>query len=224
MQDDPSRFWRDLTENYRRMSDGELLQLAARPEDLTDIAQQVLRDEMKLRGLDKPRPAPLPVRSSRTKPADGILERGFGEGYVPSAAEDADQEEEDEDQPSHEYTWKTVLCDCESNEHALQLRETLRRQGIESWVRSVFPYSTDLLGPQVLVAADELERAQAIAAQPIPQDVRDQWNTAIPEFELPHCPRCGSTEEVVLDSTDPVNTWLCESCGAEWTDPEDKPS
>ena len=39
-----------------QMSDGELLELAEKPEDLTDVAQQVLRDEMKRRALDVPRP------------------------------------------------------------------------------------------------------------------------------------------------------------------------
>jgi hypothetical protein len=40
-----------LSELYRAMSDGELLRLAERPEDLTDAAQQVLRGEMSSRGL-----------------------------------------------------------------------------------------------------------------------------------------------------------------------------
>jgi hypothetical protein len=40
-----------LQENYRGMSDGELLELAAKPEDLTEMAQQALRGEMAARKL-----------------------------------------------------------------------------------------------------------------------------------------------------------------------------
>jgi len=43
--------WQRLVELYREMSDEELLKLAARPEDLTDEAQGVLRTEMASRRL-----------------------------------------------------------------------------------------------------------------------------------------------------------------------------
>ena len=43
--------WQRLVELYREMSDEELLKLAARPEDLTDEAQDVLRTEMASRRL-----------------------------------------------------------------------------------------------------------------------------------------------------------------------------
>ena len=43
--------WRRLTEHYREMSDGELYELADDFGNLTDTAQQVLRSEMKSRGL-----------------------------------------------------------------------------------------------------------------------------------------------------------------------------
>lgn len=221
MHDDPSRYWQDLTDNYRRMSDGELLQLAEKPEDLTDVAQQVLRDEMRLRRLDQPRQAAASPRAISTPRTNSDLLAGTlaGSNHLPSGLEDLD-DENDDDEPAFEYTWKTLLCDCESNERALQLRAALARHGIESWVTQVPANSIDVLGPQVHVAADQLEQAQAIAAQPIPQDIIDDWNTPVPEFETPACPRCGSKEEVVLEGTEPMNAWVCEACGGEWTDPE----
>jgi len=176
MQDDPARYWQDLTENYRQMSDGELLELSAQPEDLTEIARQVLAEEMNRRKIEVRKPS--------------------------------------------EPTVVVLLCDCESNDQAWYLFETLKSNGIESWVREVTAANADLRGPQVYVAADELEQAQAIAAQPIPQDIIDDWNEVVPEFELPICPRCGSKEGATLESADPVNAWGCEACGAEWTDPE----
>src|SRR5438270_11711496 len=57
MQDDPAQYWQDLTENYRQMSDGELLELSAKPEDLTEIARQVLRDEMDRRKIEARKPS-----------------------------------------------------------------------------------------------------------------------------------------------------------------------
>lgn len=221
MHDDPSRYWQDLTANYRRMSDGELLQLAEKPEDLTEVAQQVLRDEMKLRKLEKPQPPAFPAKLTsvprRNHATFGIALAG---GYaVPSDSEDED-DVEGEDGPAHEFTWKTLLCDCRSNEHALQLRAALARHGIECWVTQVPSTSTDIVGPQVHVAADQLEEAQSVAAQPIPQDIIDEWNAVVPEFEVPACPQCGSKEDVVLESTEPVNAWFCEACDAEWVDLE----
>jgi hypothetical protein len=47
-----SEMMRRLRESYGEMSDGELLGLAAKPEDLTDFAREVLRGEMTRRGID----------------------------------------------------------------------------------------------------------------------------------------------------------------------------
>ncbi len=222
MLEDPVRYFQDLSENYRQMSDGELLELAEKPEDLTEVAQQVLRDEIGRRRLEKPKPAAMPQRTSPQRTSFDpnthidVVGGPFADRYAPPP----EFEDSDDAEAAPDYTWKTLLRDCETNEHALQLAEALKRQGIESWVRQVSPYSTDIRGPQVYVAADQLEQAQAIAAQPIPQDIIDEFKAVIPEFELPVCPQCGSTDEVMLESADPVNAWLCEACGAEWNDPE----
>ena len=219
MQDDPVRYWQDVTDNYRRMSDGELLELAEKPEDLTDVAQQVLRDEMRRRKLkrEERRPAPvLPLAAIDPSTHFDHVGGPFRDHHAPPPRFG----EADEDDTSLDYTWKTLLCDCESNLHAWQLFEALKRAGIESWVREVSPASTDIRGPQVYVAADQLEQAQAIACQPIPQDIIEDLNTEGPEFELPVCPKCGSKDDVMLASADPANAWLCEACHAEWTDPE----
>ena len=219
MQDDPARYWQDLTENYRQMSDGELLELSAKPEDLTEIARQVLRDEINRRKIEVRKSSPPTVRRPQLDFNPSTHFDRVGGPFRDHHAPVPDLEETDDEIP-REYTWKVLLCDCESNDHARYLFETLKRNGIESWVREVSPASTDLRGPQVYVAADELEQAQAIATQPIPQDIIDDWNEVVPEFELPICPQCGSKEGATLESADPVNAWFCEACGAEWTDPD----
>jgi hypothetical protein len=209
MQDDPQRYWRDLTENYRQMSDGELLQLGESRGDLTEMAQQVLRDEMRKRGLDDARPAD--ARTVTGRPATVHWESPRYRDLARAASDESDV--------PGEFTWKTLLCECDTSQEAWQVSETLRRAGIESWVtgsRSAW----DVSGPRVQVAADQLEHAQAVMTSPIPREVIEESQIKVPEFELPGCPKCGASDPL-LESADPVNAWLCETCGAEWSDPED---
>jgi hypothetical protein len=219
MQDDPVRYWKDLSENYRRMSDGELLELAEKPEDLTDVAQQVLRDEMRKRRLDE-KPAPAPAIAA--KPAGTAARINWEPASYRSSFAPA---EEDHSEEEHEYTWKVLLAECTSQEEAWQLAEALRREGIESWIRRFNPFAQyEGNGPGVLVAADELEQARAIAEMPIPQDIIEESQIKLPEFVVPACPKCGSKDGPMLASADPVNVWSCEACGAEWTDEDDAAS
>jgi hypothetical protein len=77
-----SEMLRRLQEQYGEMSDGELLDMAAKPDDLTDVALEVLRGEMTHRGL-KPGAAaepfsglirdPLPKPEFGTKLPDGSV-------------------------------------------------------------------------------------------------------------------------------------------------------
>jgi hypothetical protein len=69
----------------------------------------------------------------------------------------------------------------------------------------------------VLVAADDLVAATQILQRGIPSDVREQSMTPPEDFVPPLCPRC-STPDPLLESVDPSNTWLCEGCGAGWSD------
>jgi hypothetical protein len=214
MQDDPVRYWQDLSDHYRQMSDGELLELSEKPEDLTEVARQVLRDEIRKRRLDE-KPAQITAAKSANTPARVHLE--------PTSYRNAfSAMEEEEGDEGHEYTWKVVLSECNSQEEAWQLAEMLRRAGIESWIRRYNPFAQfDSNGPGVLVAADQLEEARAIAARPIPQDIIEESQIKLPEFVLPVCPQCGSKDGAMLESSDRVNSWSCEACGAEWNDEDE---
>jgi hypothetical protein len=208
----PAEDWQRLTEYYREISDGELLQLAAEFADLTETARQVLRSEMRNRGLDEPRAAGV-ARTNSDRPAP--LRRDWPEfsdtGDFESGAAAANEED---DSPTG-YTWKTLLCECDDWEQAWQIYEVLRRAGIESWVERP---GSGIVYPRVLVAADQLDEAREIAARPIPQEVVDELRQVPPEFELPKCPQCGA-EDPVLESVEPANAWLCEACGKQWTEP-----
>jgi ribosomal protein L37AE/L43A len=125
------------------------------------------------------------------------------------------------DQPV-EYTWKTPLCECEDREEAWQIYEVLRRAGIESWIEGPgYRDGRDLFNPRIVVAADQLEKANEIVSGPIPKEIVEQSKLPVEEYVPPVCPSCGA-EEPILESANPVNSWRCESCGKRWTDPEEE--
>ena len=207
----PSDDWLALTQNYRSMSDDKLRELADAFTDLTPTAQQVLRDEMKLRKLGDPLTPGWWRAGAEYAPEPDNLDALAG---ADSAA-------------AVEYTWKTPLCPCESREQAWQISEVLKRAGIESWIDKPSLYDPhasvdDPVGPRVLVAADQLDEARASIAQPIPAEIVELSMLEVPEYELPVCPRCGAAEPI-LESVEPVNTWKCEVCGAEWADEQPEP-
>jgi hypothetical protein len=244
MQTDPVMEWRRLTEHYRALGEEELRALALDFSDLTEMAQQALRTELRSRGLGDPESLPdappaearEPV-SFRPQPANafaphttGVLGRQAAGVFGPNSETPQlvpdDPEPGNEDEGPHEYTWKTVLCACDTREQAWQLAEALRRAGIESWIKfQGYIYSNVPLtqsqygtgGLEILVAADQLEQARAILAQPIPQDIVDESHQTPPDFVAPTCPGCGAQDPVLL-SADPVNAWRCEVCGREWVD------
>ncbi len=218
MQINQAEEWQRLTEHYRGMLDGELEQLAESFGDLTETAQQVLRNELRSRGLDG---SGSPKTAARYK-APSTSSR-FASDVDPDAnigqAARTDGDEED-DSPT-DYTWKTLLCECDTSAEAYQLKAVLQRAGIDSWVEvpGSSRYSFGMSSPRVVVAADQLEQAIEIANQPIPKDILEASKIEVPAYVPPTCPKCG-TEDPVLESAEPTNAWLCEACGAQWSDPE----
>jgi hypothetical protein len=209
MRVDPFEEWRRLTQLYREMSDEELYELEDDFAGLTEAAQQILRDEMKTRGLVRPRPASVEANLS---------ERSAASAWNADAdAPKVEGEAEDGDLP-REYTWKTLLCECNDSMEAWQLREALRQAGIESWIEGPgYRVAAEASYPRILVAADQLEQAREVAARPIPQAIVEQSTMPPEEYEPPVCPRCGA-EDPLLEGVDPVNSWLCECCDHQWTD------
>jgi len=220
MQKDPLVEWQRLTETYGRMYDAELLELAADSGNLTETAQQVLDDEIRKRGLELRRAGD----SERGRP-DSTMERAADAIDVDPGAPELGPDDPDvvhRDEEPREYSWKTVLCQCETGEEAMLLAATLRRAGIECWIEgrggAYSPYSQMDQGlPKILVAADRLAEASEIAAKPIPKEVIEESKIEVPEFEAPVCPKCGAADPV-LDGVDPVNSWFCEACENEWTE------
>jgi len=212
------------------MSDDALRELAWDFSDLTETAQQALRSEMQSRGMGDaestksasafrsaykdPRQAPLALKNAPW--AGDPVDIAFG-AQAPEPVPDA-SDTGDEADVSHEYTWKTLLCECDEREQAWQVQEVLRRAGIESWIDGPGSrYAMTLENPRVMVAADQLDQARQILSFPIPPEIVEQSKAPVPEFVAPHCPRCGA-EDPILEAVEEGNCWLCESCGAEWAD------
>ncbi len=213
MRTDPAEDWRRLTDLYRGMDELELRELATDFANLTGMAQQVLRDELRRRGLSLPltqgevllNGVPLPRPRAFVMPADADTKRDF----------------------PVECTWKTLLCECNEPEQAWQMCEVLRQAGIESWIEGPGLYSPhaelDLTNPRVLVAADQLDEARLIAARPIPAEIVELSKMKLPDFEPPPCPRCGA-QDPLLEAVHACNVWRCEVCGQQWRDVEKRSS
>jgi hypothetical protein len=76
--------WQRLYERYHEMSDGELLELAAGIDDLTEVAGDVLRQEMKSRGLSLPTAELAAVKAPAGSGDHGEIEGPFhGDGLAP---------------------------------------------------------------------------------------------------------------------------------------------
>lgn len=223
MQDDPMEEWRNLTTLYSEMGDVELREFADQINDLTDTAKQVLRDELKKRGM---------AEQSSTQNVPRSESDAIGVHWDDLEHSNQDAGAGAPGGESTEYTWKTGLCRCDSIEEASQRCEMLRRAGIECWVQRpgarYFVAWVDELGVgdiQINVAADQLDHARAVIANPIPQDIIDEikQEESTPAYEIPTCPKCGA-EDPTLESADPSNSWLCESCGYTWSEPVDVPA
>ena len=236
MQIDPVQEWQRLTAEYREKYDGELLELARDYADLTEAAQQALRQEMRGRGLRDPvnpksvsalqsaprEPSRPPLALGNAPWAGDPVDTAFGAfgAQAPQPVPDTPETEAEVDGP-HEYTWKTPLCECETSERAQQLVEALQKAGIDAWVDgagSGSRYAMSALDhPRVLVAADQLEDARAIAEKPIPQEIIDDSEIEVQEYVVPKCLKCGA-EDPILEAVEQSNTWHCEQCDAQWTE------
>jgi len=215
--------WRRLTALYSEMGDIEIRDLVDQINDLTPNAQQILRDELKKRGISE-KPSSQNVLSPDN---DNSLIHWDGR-----EDSDLDPDNNTSEKAAREYTWKTGLCRCDSTDEAAQRCEMLSRAGIETWIqrpgsRFIIPWIDELgVGDiQINVAADQLDQARVVIAQPIPQDIIDELKSQreTPAYEIPVCPKC-KAEDPTLESVEPSNNWLCESCGYTWSDPIPDPT
>lgn len=189
---------------YRPMSELELRELAADWHTLIEEARFALEAEFSRRGLEFTEPPP-PL------------------GDTPP-----------------EYRDLVTIRRYRDLSEAIVARAVIESAGIfcflkdENLVRLDWQMSNLVGGIRLQVAAADVEAAEAILAQPIPDsiDIPDQ-----PGFEQPHCPRCNSTDIAwerqgrkaalislylfSLPLSRGSESWHCGKCGLRWVEEDD---
>jgi len=208
---DAATEWRRLSELYGQMSDGELLALARKQSELTDVAQETLANEMSFRKLKLSAEEPAsPKKQERVvDPAD--LDPAY-----------------DEERKLVEIRTVWGLGD------ALQLQQLLDQAGIPFFMGPEMATGVDAVtsnfvnGVSVKIMNIGVPWAQQALQYYEPE------NEPEAEKEEKHgnlevrCPKCHSTE-VVLDKLPgeaPENKkdslqeyeWTCDACGHRWKD------
>ncbi|HTM36722.1 MAG TPA: hypothetical protein VL156_08245 [Terriglobales bacterium] len=199
-----------LTENYRQMSDDELIDLARHRSELTDMAQGILSQEISSRKLKVP-------------PADQRSPERFA---APENAQDAES-------PFDEDRELVNFCFVWSRRDAEQLQKLLLNAGIPFYigpekaasveeVRSNFSDGLDVLVMRIA------EHATLNALKYYePQDEPYKESDAQSENLAIHCPKCHSADVVFEDAggvepeDDTVTqkfAWECAACGYKWED------
>jgi hypothetical protein len=198
-----------LAKLYAAMSDGELEKVAEESAELTAEARKALRAEIARRKMNIAVAEP---------PAEKSVEPEWQE-------------------------WSMVRRFRDLPE-AILARGSLESSGVEcmleddNMVRLDWFISNAIGGVRLVVKPEDLEIANEILDQPIPEDFdySDSEN-----FEQPKCPKCGSLDITFETLNKPVaygsawlgfpipmksEKWICNTCNARWVeekDPEDDP-
>ena len=197
-----------LAENYRQMSDDELIDLAQRPSELTDMAQSILAQEISSRKLKVP-PAEEPSQD-----------------YI-SGPEEAHDTESPYDEDRELVNLSTVW----SRRDAEQLQSLLVKAGIPFYIGPDKVASVDGVkssfadGLDVFVMRIANNSAVSALKYYNPQDEPEE-ETSGEELAI-HCPKCHSTDVIFDDAggaeaeDDTITQkfdWECAACGYKWED------
>jgi hypothetical protein len=199
----PFQQWERLAEHYRALDDEHLLALHSKLDDFNDEAQHAIRKELQHRNLDPlpipPLPKSKPTLESETEPSGALLADNRWQVL---------------------YLAGVVACDCLTEEQLTLCSELLDEAHLDFVVRR--PREFDALRyPQLLVSPEDLSRAKEVLKGPITEELRRQaeLSMAVEDFPTILCPNC-SAPDPLLESVDPTNQWLCESCEHRWSDPD----
>jgi len=193
-----------LTQLYSQISDSELEKIAADSSSLTDVAQKALAYEMQRRALKVESP----------------------------------DRQADEDDSQVELRSLTTIRKFRDLPEALLAKGSLESAGIESFlvddnmVRMDWFISNLLGGIKLRVKPEDIESANQILDQPIPEDFAVD---GVGEYRSPRCPNCQSLDIGFEELNRPVayasayigvpiplhhKAWKCHSCAREWEDTE----
>jgi hypothetical protein len=215
---DPGRERQRLREEYSRMIDGEVEQIAATAAGLTDVARGVLREEMSRRGLSQETASQvtathMPAANDlNIEPALPVAKVGVSESMC-------------------------VVRRFASFSEALIAKTCLDGSSIECELADqnmlgANPFLANALGGvRLFVNEADLEEATKLLDQPIPAEFEIE---GIGTYAQPRCPQCFSMDiafgelntaaKVALPLGLPLpllpEDWLCHNCGCRWKDSE----
>jgi hypothetical protein len=186
----------EFTRLYASMSDEQLLELHDDYDDLSEIAQPILRDELHRRKLWQSAPAAQPEKPAPA-PDDGAPLPGDTE----------------------ELLLDGVIVGILDNDSDVGLASYILEQAKIPSIASNPKESFGIRRTELRVSPEDADRAAALLAQPVTASMREEYQAMLDagDFVLPACPACGSTE-ILLESTEPTNHWLCDACGHHWQD------
>lgn len=182
--------------HYSQLSDGELIEIAVQPWDLSDAAWEALEDELERRDLETPEPEPAPIAPEKRSL---VLLRRF------------------RDLPE-----------------ALLAKGSLDSVGIDAFlgddntVRVDWLWSNLLGGVKLLVDAENVEAANEILNQPIPENFDAG---GFEDYQQPRCPLCQSLDVSFEELYKPLaygslfvglplpvhrKGWICQACRHTW--------
>jgi hypothetical protein len=225
---DPEQERQRLLDYYSRQMDGRLEQIATQAAGMTDLAREVLREELLRRGLDVE-----------------LLQSAKAES-VPQREEPLREEPPPTEEPSlpGEFEKRNLVTIRKFRDlpEALLAKGSLDSAGIEAFladdnmVRMDWFISNLLGGIKLVVDAENVEAANEILNQPIPENFDVE---GVGDYQQPRCPRCQSLDVSFEELDKPIaygslfvnlpiplhrKGWICHSCKHAWKEDETEPN
>lgn len=243
---DPSEQYRRLQELYAEMSDSRLESMAEGMDDLTEMAQQVLRAEISKRGLGKKLQNASSVEIARHALLEELLDpdlndpfgapddRGQDAGQAPGAGGDPTRPIKRgvaiPNLDPHAYD-PVAIWNVTDSEKARKVMGILETAGIECYlgpdnVENLDEYKGDFAGGvEIKVMKFQARHAQDGLRAILPPEPED--DSAKDEGFVVSCPKCKSPEVIFQGLVEESggdsrlgakNSWACDACGYEWID------
>ena len=205
--DDPQE-WLRLNQRYQQMDEAELLQLRDDFDDLTPIAQEILRPILQSRGMWLlPEAAHTP---SAMRHADYSFLRTTSNPQGPDVT----------DRDSLLKDNGVAVRACESLDDASLLRDYLQENKIVSLVTTT-KRGYPVRFPEIMVFPEDVERASELLDHADVDALRRASEADSGQFidGSSKCPGCRSAEIMLQPSRpDCLNAWICSDCGRSWQD------
>jgi len=214
--------WLRLSEHYRGVTDGELIAIARDRSKLTEIAQQILAQELsqrKLRVEPEKQPAGL---ESTSRAATSAAARKAGDSAKAGDPDAADPYAEDRE--------LFEICIVWSLRDALQVQSMLEAAGIPFFIGEEKATGVDAAmsnfsaGVSVKIMRIGWPWARQALEHYEPKDEPESQKQLWDEEVDVRCPSCRSKDILFEELVETPNSglpqfkWTCSVCGHEWQD------